>query len=115
MIFFCFRQEAREIIRTAVNATDDEAVVFCGHGCIDALNKLIWALDIRDTPVIFTGPSEHRENLTLWQKTGAKVSFFFIPKLALNFLVNECCLQTSSSSNFKMLEQLPKNRGHKSY
>lgn len=73
--FFYFRQEAREIIRTAVNATDDEAVVFCGHGCIDALNKLIWALDIRETPVIFTGPSEHRENLTLWQKTGAKVSF----------------------------------------
>ncbi|KAL1509146.1 hypothetical protein ABEB36_003931 [Hypothenemus hampei] len=69
-----FRQEAREIIRTAVNATEDEAVIFCGHGCIDALSKLIWALDIRgDTPVIFTGPSEHRENLTLWQKTGATI------------------------------------------
>ncbi|XP_066254164.1 uncharacterized protein [Euwallacea similis] len=68
-----FRQEAREILRTAVNATEDEAVIFCGHGCIDALNKLIWALDIRDTPIIFTGPSEHRENLTLWQKTGAKI------------------------------------------
>ncbi|XP_050297655.1 uncharacterized protein LOC126737017 isoform X2 [Anthonomus grandis grandis] len=68
-----FRQEARDIIRGAVNATDDEAVIFCGHGCIDALNKLIWALDVRETPVIFTGPSEHRDNLMLWQKTGAKI------------------------------------------
>ncbi|XP_060531194.1 uncharacterized protein LOC132704897 isoform X2 [Cylas formicarius] len=67
-----FRQEAREILRTAVNASDDDAVIFGGHGCTDALNKLIWALDIQDAPVIFTGPSEHHDNLNLWQKTGAK-------------------------------------------
>lgn len=68
-----FRQEGREIIRAAVNATEDDAVIFCGHGCTDALNKLILALDIQEAPVIFTGPSEHHDNLTLWQKTGAKI------------------------------------------
>ncbi|KAF7276840.1 hypothetical protein GWI33_009730, partial [Rhynchophorus ferrugineus] len=65
-------QEAREIIRNAVNASEDDAVIFCGHGCTDALNKLIWALDIREPPVVFTGHSEHHDNLNLWQKTGAK-------------------------------------------
>ncbi|XP_076273257.1 uncharacterized protein LOC143204552 isoform X2 [Rhynchophorus ferrugineus] len=68
-----FRQEAREIIRNAVNASEDDAVIFCGHGCTDALNKLIWALDIREPPVVFTGHSEHHDNLNLWQKTGAKI------------------------------------------
>lgn len=68
-----FRQEAREILRNAVNASEDEAVILCGHGCTDALNKLIWALDIREPPVIFTGPSEHHDNLNMWQKTGAKI------------------------------------------
>ncbi|KAJ8947705.1 hypothetical protein NQ318_001544, partial [Aromia moschata] len=66
-------QEARDIIRNAVNASDDDAVIFSGHGCTDALEKLIFALDLREAPVIFTGPSEHHDNLQLWQKTGAKM------------------------------------------
>ncbi|KAJ8971596.1 hypothetical protein NQ314_000621, partial [Rhamnusium bicolor] len=68
-----FRQEARDIIRNAVNASDEDAVIFSGHGCSDALEKLIFALDLRESPVIFTGPSEHHDNLHLWQKTGAKM------------------------------------------
>ncbi|CAG9856772.1 unnamed protein product [Phyllotreta striolata] len=68
-----FRQEARDIIRTAVNASEDDAVIFSGHGCSDALEKLITALDIREPPVVFTGSTEHNDNLHLWQKTGAKL------------------------------------------
>ncbi|CAH1106305.1 unnamed protein product [Psylliodes chrysocephalus] len=68
-----FRQEARDIIRTAVNASEDDAVIFSGHGCSDALAKIITALDLRESPVIFTGSTEHFDNLHLWQKTGAKL------------------------------------------
>lgn len=71
-----FRQEARDIIRTAVNASDDDSVIFSGHGCTDALEKLISVLDLREAPIIFTGPSEHHDNLNMWRNTGAKVSFF---------------------------------------
>lgn len=69
----CYRQEARDIIRTAVNASDEDAVIFSGHGCVDALEKLLSALDLREAPVVFTSPSEHHDNLHVWQKTGAKV------------------------------------------
>ncbi|XP_023030316.2 uncharacterized protein [Leptinotarsa decemlineata] len=68
-----FRQEARDIIRSAVNATEEDAVIFSGHGCTDALEKLISALDLREAPIIFTGSTEHHDNLNLWQKTGAKI------------------------------------------
>lgn len=71
---FYSRQEARDIIRTGVNASEEDAVIFCGHGCTDALEKLIAVLDLREAPVVFTGPTEHHDNLHLWQKMGAKVS-----------------------------------------
>lgn len=74
------RQEARDIIRTAVNASEDDAVIFSGHGCSDALAKIITALDLRESPVIFTGSTEHFDNLHLWQKTGAKVSNIILSK-----------------------------------
>ncbi|CAG9819517.1 unnamed protein product, partial [Phaedon cochleariae] len=67
------RQEARDIIRNAVNASEEDAVIFSGHGCTNALEKLISALDLRESPIIFTGPTEHHDNLHLWQKTGAKM------------------------------------------
>jgi selenocysteine lyase/cysteine desulfurase len=35
-----FRQEARDIIKNAANASDADAVIFTGHGCTDALQKL---------------------------------------------------------------------------
>ncbi|KAG5877317.1 hypothetical protein JTB14_015868 [Gonioctena quinquepunctata] len=68
-----FRQEARDIIRSAVNASEEDAVIYSGHGCTDALEKLISALDIRESPIVFTGSTEHHDNLNLWQKTGAKI------------------------------------------
>lgn len=81
---FRFRQEARDIIRTAVNASEDDTVIFSGHGCTHALEKLISALDLRDAPIIFTGPTEHHDNINIWQKTGAKVSFYMKTRI-LNY------------------------------
>src|SRR5436190_9456143 len=39
-----FREEAREIIRRSVGATDEHAVVFCGSGATYAIDKLIGVL-----------------------------------------------------------------------
>lgn len=68
-----FRQEARDLIRSSVNASDDDAVVFTGHGCADAIKKLLDALDFREPPLVFTGPNEHNDNIQLWQDIGAKI------------------------------------------
>ncbi|KRT85714.1 hypothetical protein AMK59_628, partial [Oryctes borbonicus] len=49
-----FRQEAREIIKNGVNASEDDAVIFAGQGCTGAIRKLINALDLKDPPIVFT-------------------------------------------------------------
>ncbi|XP_065157950.1 uncharacterized protein [Atheta coriaria] len=67
-----FRQEARDIIKNAVNASDDDAVIFVGHGCAGAIKKLVNALDL-DAPTVFVGASEHQDNLQIWQEIGAQI------------------------------------------
>ena len=42
-----FRAEARELIRRAVGATDEHAVIFVGSGSTAAINRLIDVLQIR--------------------------------------------------------------------
>src|SRR3982074_1386328 len=42
-----FREEAREIIRDAVGATAEHAVIFCGSGSTGAINRLIEVLNPR--------------------------------------------------------------------
>ena len=42
-----FREEAREIIRSAVGATADHAVIFCGSGSTGAVNRLLEVLNLR--------------------------------------------------------------------
>ncbi len=86
-----FREEAREIIRKAVHATEDDAVIFCGTGATGAINKLVDILNIRipgnldgeyelgkqipaeDRPVVFVGPYEHHSNELPWRESTAEV------------------------------------------
>jgi selenocysteine lyase/cysteine desulfurase len=86
-----FREEAREIIRRCVGASDDHAIVFCGSGTTGAVNKLIDVLGIRipsnledkyslsdhvpadERPVIFIGPYEHHSNELPWRESVADV------------------------------------------
>ena len=42
-----FRHEAREVVRKAVNASQDDVVIFAGSGCTGAIHKLIDALGIK--------------------------------------------------------------------
>jgi selenocysteine lyase/cysteine desulfurase len=85
------REDARRIIRDAVNGDDDTCVIFCGSGSTAAINKLIGILNLRlpadlarryalldaipasERPVVFIGPFEHHSNELPWRESIADV------------------------------------------
>lgn len=85
------REQARGIIRSALNAGADDKIVFCGSGATAAINRLIDILNIRlprdlderyqlsaripaaDRPVVFVGPYEHHSNELPWRESIADV------------------------------------------
>ena len=86
-----FREEAREIIRAAVGANQEHAVIFCGSGSTGAVNRMVEVLNLRipadlddryafsdripanDRPVVFIGPYEHHSNELPWRESIADV------------------------------------------
>ena len=86
-----FREEAREIIRTALGADDSHAVIFVGSGSTAAINRMIDVLNLRlpsdlddiyqftaaippgERPVVFIGPYEHHSNELPWRESIADV------------------------------------------
>jgi selenocysteine lyase/cysteine desulfurase len=83
-----FREEAREIIRTAIGGNRaDHVVIFCGSGSTAAINKLVDVMNLRlpadlddrfdlaqripagDRPVVFIGPYEHHSNELPWRES----------------------------------------------
>ncbi|XP_033126586.1 uncharacterized protein LOC117124464 isoform X2 [Anneissia japonica] len=71
-----FREEAREIIKKCVNASDQDTCIFTGSGTTGAIHKLVNALDLKSKAkkaVVFVGPYEHHSNLLPWKESGAKV------------------------------------------
>ena len=86
-----FREEAREMIRSCVNAGDDHAVVFAGSGATGAIDRLVSVLGLRipcrleeqyhlsdhipasERPVVFIGPFEHHSNELPWRESIADV------------------------------------------
>ncbi len=85
------REDAREIIRTAVNGDDSTCVIFAGSGSTGAINKLVGVLNLRipadldtryqlssripahERPVVFIGPFEHHSNELPWRESIADV------------------------------------------
>ena len=69
------REEARGVIARAVNASEHDAVIFCGSGATGAIDKLIriLALDRSRRPVVFVGPYEHHSNELPWRESTADV------------------------------------------
>ena len=85
------REQAREIIRQAVNGTHQDKVIFCGSGATSAINKLIDMLNLRlsqdllddygldgvipvkHRPAVFVGPYEHHSNELPWRESIADV------------------------------------------
>jgi len=85
------RERARRVIRDAVNAADDDELLFCGSGATAAVNKLVGLLGLRvpeplereyelsravpveRRPVVFVGPYEHHSNELPWVESIAEV------------------------------------------
>jgi selenocysteine lyase/cysteine desulfurase len=81
------REDARRLIRDAVNGDDDTCVIFCGSGATGAIDKLIGILNLRlpadldaryhlaahipleERPVVFIGPFEHHSNELPWRES----------------------------------------------
>ena len=86
-----FREDARQVIRSCVGATDEHAVLFCGSGSTGAIDKLVGVLGLRvpsvledrygfgasippeERPVVFIGPYEHHSNEIPWRESIADV------------------------------------------
>lgn len=86
-----FREDAREIIRKCVNATDEHAVLFVGSGCTGAVDRMVTVLGLsipdrleteynlsslippEKRPVVFIGPFEHHSNELPWRESIADV------------------------------------------
>src|SRR5438270_631149 len=86
-----FREEAREVIRQALGAGPEHAVIFCGSGSTGAINRLLDVLNLRlpadlderyrlgeripetQRPVVFIGPYEHHSNELPWRESIADV------------------------------------------
>jgi selenocysteine lyase/cysteine desulfurase len=86
-----FREEARDIIRRCVNASEEHAVLFAGSGATGAIDRLIGVLGLRipctledryhlseqipaaERPVVFIGPFEHHSNELPWRESIADV------------------------------------------
>lgn len=67
------REEARNIIKTSVNATEDDVVIFCGSGstaAVDKLNRLLTRKNKRsgNKIILFHGPLEHHSNVLPWRE-----------------------------------------------
>ena len=85
------REDARGIIKQAVNGDDDTCVIFCGSGSTAAINRLVGILNLRlpadldrryglsaaipadERPVVFIGPYEHHSNELPWRESIADV------------------------------------------
>mmetsp|Transcript_7168 Transcript_7168/g.18567 ORF Transcript_7168/g.18567 Transcript_7168/m.18567 type:complete len:719 (-) Transcript_7168:325-2481(-) len=86
------REEARRLVKEAVNAGEDYALIFCGPGSTAAIAKFIDMMGLRfpselvesrgaevvlpppaKRPVIFVGPYEHHSNEVSWRETIADV------------------------------------------
>lgn len=85
------REEARRVIRRAVNAGPHDEVLFIGSGATSAVNKLVGLLGLRISeplerefqlshaipverrPVVFVGPYEHHSNELPWLESVAQV------------------------------------------
>ncbi len=73
------RREARDVIRTECNGSDDHAVIFAGSGATAGINRLVHLLGLADmvaqgkSPVVLIGPYEHHSNILPWRESGAEV------------------------------------------
>ncbi|KAF3421132.1 hypothetical protein E2986_02676 [Frieseomelitta varia] len=79
-----FRHEARDIVRHAVGAGEQDAVLFTGQGTAAALCTLLRHLDLSKSTVVFVGPFEHHGNLRPWREYGVRYAYFSAPYVQID-------------------------------
>lgn len=85
------REQSRALIKRAIGAGDQDALIFCGSGMTAAVNRLIGILGLgvpaelnekyrledripeNERPVVFIGPFEHHSNELPWRESLADV------------------------------------------
>lgn len=73
------RREARDVIRSEVNASKDHAVIFTGSGATTGINRIIHLIRLKKmvsegkSPIVLIGPYEHHSNILPWRESGAEV------------------------------------------
>ncbi len=72
------REEARNIIKSCVNASEEDVVIFCGTGSTAAVDKMYRLLQqkVKETGekiIIFHGPFEHHSNVLPWRESNFEV------------------------------------------
>lgn len=72
------REEARSIIKSCVNASEDDVLLFCGSGSTAAVDKMNRLLESRSKKsnekiIIFHGPFEHHSNVLPWREGSFEV------------------------------------------
>lgn len=93
-----WRESARQMVRRAVNGTEQDKVIFCGSGATAAINKLISVMNLslpadldavcglssclseEMRPVVFIGPYEHHSNELPWRESIAIVEVIPLDK-----------------------------------
>lgn len=88
-VMTALREEARQVIASAVHAGPDDVVIFVGSGATSAVNKLVGLLGLRadeplmarlkelvparERPLVLVGPYEHHSNELPWLESFAEV------------------------------------------
>jgi len=94
-----YREEARQAVKSSVNATHDHSVVFCGSGATAAIQKLIGMLKLdsyQAKPLVLIGPYEHHSNELPWRELN--VDLVVIP-LNEQGLIDQVVLQHTLEEN----------------
>lgn len=77
-----WRESARNMIRSAVNGTEEDKVIFVGSGATAAINRFVDILNLRcpgqsrqkdGRHVVLVGPYEHHSNELPWRESSANV------------------------------------------
>ena len=71
MLTICFL--AKQIIRNALRASENDAVIFCGSGATGGIQLLISAMALQTPPVVFIGPYEHHSAELPWINAKAHI------------------------------------------
>ena len=71
--FYFFNFLAKQIIRNALRASENDAVIFCGSGATGGIQLLISAMALQTPPVVFIGPYEHHSAELPWINAKAHI------------------------------------------